>query len=401
MQDSQSENNTSSGDSSDEYLPNTACVSSTLSSPEKILNKMNLESPQQDLRNSQSSQEGISFESMCRENSSHAGIDTVDNCGITQEYKSDIDTIKETDLKRLQPIFWLELATVFDRNHVSLDKRKPFKRRRKEEGSLFGVSLNALIRRDQQLTGMDSNLVPQFLNGLLAELLKRGTKEEGILRVAGQKHKVCFIFLLIIGIYIICFFFCFQTELIYNELESNFYQKPEKVAPLLSSASVHELSALLKRWLRELPQPLLTSELIQLFYQCHTLPIMDQIRALSILCQMLPHENRNTLRSILRFLNSIIDLKDVNKMNLHNVSTIIAPSFFPPRYIHPIDKNSIAEQVKMAALCCRLTNVLITKGESLFQVSDNLIAELRNQKTRQVCIKGIIMILCNDIFYTF
>lgn len=207
MQDSQSENNTSSGDSSDEYLPNTACIPSTLSSPEKILNKMNLESPQQDLRNSQSSQEGISFESMCRENSSHAGIDTVDNCGITQEYKSDIDTIKETDLKRLQPIFWLELATVFDRNHVSLDKRKPFKRRRKEEGSLFGVSLNALIRRDQQLTGMDSNLVPQFLNGLLAELLKRGTREEGILRVAGQKHKVCFIFLLIIGIYIICFFF--------------------------------------------------------------------------------------------------------------------------------------------------------------------------------------------------
>lgn len=154
---------------------------------------------------------------------------------------------------------------------------------------------------------------------------------------------------------------------------------------MLSSASVHELSALLKRWLRELPQPLLTSELIQLFYQCHTLPPTDQIRALSILCQMLPHENRNTLRSILRFLNIIIDLKDINKMNLHNVSTIIAPSFFPPRYIHPMDKNCIEEQVKMAALCCRLTNVLITRGESLFQVSDNLIAESRNQKVRQVC----------------
>jgi len=152
-----------------------------------------------------------------------------------------------------------------------------------------------------------------------------------------------------------------QTELIYNELESSFYQKPEKFAQLLGSASVHELSALLKRWLRELPQPLLTSELIQLFYQCHTLPPVDQMRALSILCQMLPHENRNTLRSILRFLNSIIDLQDINKMNLHNVSTIFAPSFFPPRYIHPTDKNSIAEQVKMAALCCRLTNVLITR----------------------------------------
>lgn len=362
MQDSQSENNTSSGDSSDEYLPNAARISSTLSSPEKILNKMNLESPKQELRNSQSSRDGISFESMCRDNSSQDGIDTVDNCVVIQEYNSDIDTINETDLKRLQPVFWLELATVFDRNQVSLDKRKPFKRRRKEEGSLFGVSLNALIRRDQQLSGMDSTLVPQFLEGLLDELMKRGTREEGILRIAGQKHK---------------------TELIYNELESSFYQKPEKFTQLLGSASVHELSALLKRWLRELPQPLLTSELIQLFYQCHTLPPVDQMRALSILCQMLPHENRNTLRSILRFLNSIIDLQDINKMNLHNVSTIFAPSFFPPRYIHPTDKNSIAEQVKMAALCCRLTNVLITRGEGLFQVPNHLIAESRNQKARQ------------------
>ncbi|TDG44733.1 hypothetical protein AWZ03_008874 [Drosophila navojoa] len=362
--DSQSENNTSSGDSSDEFLPSTAPMSSALSSPEKILNKINLDSTQQKLHSSSpSAREGISFENMCRENSSQDGIDTVDSSNvILQEYTSDISTISETELKRLQPIFWLELATVFDRNQVSLDKRKPFKRRRKEEGSLFGVSLNALIRRDQQISGMDSTLVPRFLEGLLEELIKRGAREEGILRVAGQKHK---------------------TELIYNELESSFYQKPEKFAQLLSNASVHELSALLKRWLRELPQPLLTSELIQLFYQCHTLPPADQIRALSILCQMLPHENRNTLRSILRFLNIIIDLKDFNKMNLHNVSTIIAPSFFPPRYIHPIDKNCIAEQVKMAALCCRLTNVLITRGESLFQVSDNLIAESRNQKVRQ------------------
>lgn len=165
-------------------------MSSTLSSPEKILNKINLEPLQQKLSNSPSSRDGISFENMCRENSSQNGIDTVDSSVIIQEYSSDISIINETELKRLQPIFWLELATIFDRNQVSLDKRKPFKRRRKEEGSLFGVSLNALIRRDQQITGMDSSLVPKFLEGLLEELMKRGAREEGILRVAGQKQKV-------------------------------------------------------------------------------------------------------------------------------------------------------------------------------------------------------------------
>ncbi|XP_037819778.1 rho GTPase-activating protein conundrum [Lucilia sericata] len=366
-QDSQSDNNTSSGDSSDECLSNHQRLSNSSSpetSPQKILiSKIHLDTPPQSVQNSPSSRDGISFESMCRETSSQDGVDTVDSSDLSLEFYSDIDTINETELKRLQPLFWLELASIFDRNHVQLDKRKPVKRRRKEEGNLFGVSLNALIRRDQQITGTDSTLVPLFLEGLLEELTKRGAREEGILRVAGHKQK---------------------TELLYQELESSFYQKPKKFQQLLSSASVHELSALLKRWLRELPQPLLTNELIQLFYQCHALPPTDQAKALAIICQMLPHENRNTLRTLLHFLNNVIEQKDLNKMNLHNVATIIAPSFFPPRFVHPIDKNSIEDQVKMAAQCCRLTNVLITRGESLFQVPNNLIEESKSSnKTRQ------------------
>lgn len=70
---------------------------------------------------------------------------------------------------------------------------------------------------------------------------------------------------------------------------------------------------------------------------------------------------------------------------MHNVSTIIAPSFFPPRYIHPVNKNSIEEQVKMAAQCCRLTNLLITRGDALFQVPNHLIEQSKSSKSsRQV-----------------
>lgn len=58
------------------------------------------------------------------------------------------------------------------------------------EGNLFGVSLNALVRRDQQVTGEDSSLVPLILQGILRELVHRGAKEEGILRVPGHKQKV-------------------------------------------------------------------------------------------------------------------------------------------------------------------------------------------------------------------
>lgn len=77
-------------------------------------------------------------------------------------------------------------------------------------------------------------------------LRTRGTREEGILRVAGNKQK---------------------TEMLYNELEQNFYSKHDKVSGILKKAGVHDLSALLKRWLRELPTPLLANDLVHLFYQ--------------------------------------------------------------------------------------------------------------------------------------
>lgn len=187
-----------------------------------------------------SSQEPVSFENMCRESVS------VQEWEWIREPCCDVATLNESDLKNLQPLLWLELASLFDRHQVSLDKRKPYKRKRKEEGRVFGVSLNALVRRDQQVTGEDSSLVPLLLQGFLDELMLRGIKEEGVLRVPGNKQKI---------------------EMLYAELEQNFYTKPENVPSILAKAGVHDLSALLKRWLRELPLPLLANDLIHLFYQ--------------------------------------------------------------------------------------------------------------------------------------
>ncbi|XP_055592051.1 rho GTPase-activating protein conundrum isoform X2 [Uranotaenia lowii] len=304
-----------------------------------------------------SSYEPVSFESMIKQTSSpHDASHKLWQLQSFREPCCDIDQVSEGDIKRLQPLLWLELASLFDKNHVTLDKRKPFKRKRKEEGNVFGVSLNALVRRDQQITGEDTTLVPLVLQSILSELRVRGAKEEGILRVPGHKQK---------------------TETFYNEIESNFYYKPDKVEPLFKKAGVHDLSALLKRWLRELPQPLLANDLVHLFYQTNVLPPHDQYKALAVLCQLLPHENRNTLRELLCFFRLVVDFQDTNKMTQQNVATIIAPSFFPPRFIHPPDKNDIGAQVRMAAQCCQLTNMLITLADDLWLVPTRLIEQSR------------------------
>lgn len=120
------------------------------------------------VRNIRNHSEPVSFENLCRDN----GIDQTDWCEPEfTECGCDIGQLNENELKKLQPLLWLELASIFDRHNVAFDKRKPFKRKRKEEGNVFGVSLNALIRRDQQVTGEDSTLVPLLLQGILGKFL--------------------------------------------------------------------------------------------------------------------------------------------------------------------------------------------------------------------------------------
>jgi hypothetical protein len=113
------------------------------------------------------------------------------------------------------------------------------------------------------------------------------------------------------------------------------------------------------------------------------LPAPDQVRAISMLCLLLPHENRNTLRELLNFFKLVVDYQSFNKMSIHNCATITAPSLFPPRFVHPTDKNDISAQVRMAAQCCHLTNVLIAQSDNLWMVPQRLIEE-----SKKICKNG-------------
>lgn len=55
-------------------------------------------------------------------------------------------------------------------------------------------------------------------------------------------------------------------------------------------------------------------------------------RALNLLVLLLPKENQSTLRYLIRFLVKVSQFQEYNKMGLHSIATIIAPSLFPPRY---------------------------------------------------------------------
>uniref|UniRef100_A0A182QFK3 Rho-GAP domain-containing protein n=1 Tax=Anopheles farauti TaxID=69004 RepID=A0A182QFK3_9DIPT len=102
----------------------------------------------------------------------------------------DLEELSVGEQRLLQPLLWLELESLFSKNEIQMEKRKPDNRMRKEQRRVFGVTLNALVRRDLPVTGEDTTLVPLLLQTILAELTERGLLEEGLLRKAGQKQKV-------------------------------------------------------------------------------------------------------------------------------------------------------------------------------------------------------------------
>ncbi|XP_054265939.1 rho GTPase-activating protein conundrum-like isoform X1 [Macrosteles quadrilineatus] len=270
-----------------------------------------------------------------------------------------VEWLGEEDLVKLQPLAFLELTVMLDQSGIRFPKRKPHKRKRKEDGPvIFGASLASLLEKDQQITSEPHN-VPLVFQKVLAELERRGLHEEGILRVAAHKQKV---------------------QALCDVLEKDLYTAPERVDATLLRAPVHDLATLLKRLIRDLPESLLTNQLVDIFTQAHSLA--ECSRALNLLILLLPTPNRATLQCLLKFLNRVISNEPHNKMSAHNVAMIIAPSLFPPRFV-TADKGQLKTQINYAAVCCRLTETMLQMADSLFLVPPQLLTQLRRLNEQQ------------------
>ncbi|GBP42810.1 Rho GTPase-activating protein conundrum [Eumeta japonica] len=262
----------------------------------------------------------------------------------------DVESLPESQLKRLTPLLWLELTAMFDRHNLPFHKRKPPKRKRKEEGNVFAVSLEALLRKDALVWEETWSAAPRAVR-CLADALRRRAHCEGLLRVPGNKQK---------------------TESLCQLMERHWYEDSEAVETALHRANAHDVAAVFKRLLRELPQSPLTVELVTLFYHTYALTGTTQGRALNLLVLLLPREQRGTLREVLRLTRDITDQKHLNKMTEHNVAMIIAPTLFPPGLLIK-QSDSIETQLATAANSCHVTEALMRWSDQLWTVPASLL----------------------------
>ncbi|XP_066258922.1 rho GTPase-activating protein conundrum-like isoform X1 [Euwallacea similis] len=312
--------------------------------------------------------EALSFEGLIKQGE-------INNCDSVNKELEDgvyVEELSDSEYQHLKPLLFMELVAIFDQYKINVHKKKASTK--SKGGNVFGVNLSTLVMRDMPIP-TDNSMVPQVFQSIVDQLNTRCITEEGILRVAGQKQKL---------------------ELLSNEIESKFYYNRASVEDLLKQATVHELTGILKKLLRDLPDPIFTMELFDMFYKTGSISnTEDKVRALNLLVLMLPIEHRNTFKVLLNFLLNIIRNEKKNRMGLHNVAMITAPSFFPPKLLLPKDnrklidkhvtKEELAKQINGAAVCCRIMETLLKTGSSLFTVPERLASQAREaQRKAQV-----------------
>ncbi|XP_019320038.2 protein FAM13A isoform X2 [Panthera pardus] len=194
---------------------------------------------------------------------------------------------------------------------------------------LFGVSL-----QDLQQQGLTENGIPAIVENIVEYLTKHGLTQEGLFRVNGNVKVV---------------------EQLRWKFESGVPVELGKDGDVCSAAS------LLKLFLRELPERVITSALQPRFIQLFQDDRNDaQDSSLRALIKELPDVHYCLLKYLCQFLTEVAKHHVQNRMNVHNLATVFGPNCFqvPPGL----------EGMKEQDICNKIMAKLLENYDTLFEV---------------------------------
>jgi hypothetical protein len=92
----------------------------------------------------------------------------------------------------------------------------------------------------------------------------------------------------------------------------------------------HVVANFLKKILKYMGEPLCTFALYSRFRELSETPVDKRAPKLKEICVHLPTINRNVFVHIIKFFLKVTKQSEHNKMNLHNLATVITPNLFRP-----------------------------------------------------------------------
>ncbi|KAI1501748.1 rho-type GTPase-activating protein [Biscogniauxia marginata] len=202
---------------------------------------------------------------------------------------------------RKPPTFWNKFGKAFGKN----DTRKGAKKK-----GIFGVPLEVIVERD----GADSTdgvgpgalRIPAIIEDTIIALKNKDLSVEGVFRKNGNIKKL--------------------TEQVAA------VDRDGCDAIRWNDETPHQLAALLKRYLRELPEPLMTEKLYRLWIAATKIKDPDKRRqCLHLTCCLLPQTHRDTLEVLFNFLKWVATFHQVDedtgsRMDVHNLARVMAPN---------------------------------------------------------------------------
>ncbi|EYC22173.1 hypothetical protein Y032_0017g3193 [Ancylostoma ceylanicum] len=187
----------------------------------------------------------------------------------------------------------LEKLIRFFRNRPSVDSLKE-KGIYKHE-PVFGSTLSAICQ-------LENSFVPKFIRTVTELIESRGLEIDGLYRVSGNLSAV---------------------QRIRCQVDQDKYNA------LVNEEDVHVLTGALKLFFRELAEPVFPLSLTKDFLNAIKLQNPKQrFKRFDELLKMLPPENRETLKMLLRHLQRVAAHSDKNRMQTHNLAIMFGPTLF-------------------------------------------------------------------------
>lgn len=225
-----------------------------------------------------------------------------------------------------KPTFWNKMGKAFKNDGKKGGKKK----------GVFGVPLDVIIDRD----GADSTdgigpgalRIPAIVDDAVTTMRKMDLSVEGVFRKNGNIKRL-------------------------NDTMAAI-DKDGCDAVDFSRENVVQVAALLKKYLRELPDPLLTFKLHRLFIATQKITDEDKRRRLlHLTCCLLPKPHRDCLEILCSFFHWVASFHQVDedsgsKMDTHNLATVIAPNILFTNAKTPVDDNFLAIEVVHTLIEC-------------------------------------------------
>ncbi|WPG97747.1 Rho-type GTPase-activating protein 1 [Acrodontium crateriforme] len=246
-----------------------------------------------------------------------------------------------------RPTFWSKFGKAFQPKE---------KRTKSSKTAVFGIPLEQLLERDYEEStdgvGPGSLKIPSLVQEAVSAMKTMDMSVEGVFRKNGNIKRL-------------------------NDAKEDIDNKGTVEIDLAKENPV-QVAALLKKFLREMPDPLLTLKLHDLWITSQKIDDADRRRRiLHLTCCLLPKAHRDTMEVLFTFMNwvssfSHVDEESGSKMDIHNLATVITPNILHRGNSGGKDGLGTPAPVDESFLAIEAVHSLIECNESMCEVPEDL-----------------------------